>query len=151
MLNSTLAISLIHYTLTTDSWMFTLDPYTSSLLSPIPNPYPLFLIPGTVPFKKIKVEVLHFSSIEGCLLPLKVFFPQRSSSIKGCLPPGRFLLVVTILGLVADHAWQLWPGLHLASEVWVSKSKSLVHFILADFGWCVTIPGRMGGHLLKAR
>ena len=46
-----------------------------------------------------------------------------------------FLLVdfgwwVTMLGMVADHPWQLSPGLNFASKVWMPNCKSVVPFFL---------------------
>ena len=39
--------------------------------------------------------------------------------------------------MVADQPWQLSPGLNFL--VYVPKSKSVVHVLLLDFGWLVTI------------
>ena len=39
--------------------------------------------------------------------------------------------------MVADQPWQLSPGLNFV--IYVPNSKSVVHFLLSDFGGLVTI------------
>ena len=38
------------------------------------------------------------------------------------------------------------PGLNFVSQVYVPNSKSVVHFLMVDFGWLVTILGMVGNH-----
>ena len=51
--------------------------------------------------------------------------------------------------MVGDHPWHLSPGASFEYQVKVPNSKSVVHFLLVDFGdfggW-VTILGMAGDH-----
>ena len=62
--------------------------------------------------------------------------------------------------MVVDHPWdgglpskEWWltihdtsPGLNFVSQFYVPNSKSVVHFLMVDFGWLVTILGMAGDH-----
>ena len=54
---------------------------------------------------------------------------------------------VIIMGIVADHQWQLLLVLNFVSQVYVLNFKSVIHFLLVDFGWWVTIPGMVADPL----
>ena len=47
---------------------------------------------------------------------------------------------------MADITWQLSPDLKFGSNPYVPNLKFVVHFLLVDFGWCVTILGMVGDH-----
>ena len=64
---------------------------------------------------------------------------------------------VTILSIDGDHSWEygsypwpLSPGRNVVSLVYVSNSKSVVHFLLVDFVGCVDNVYQVIPHLQSA-
>ena len=52
-----------------------------------------------------------------------------------------------IQGMVGDHPWDGGrPFMAVVTWSYVPQSKAVVHFILVDFGWWLTILGMVDDH-----